>query len=233
MKTTESTRPFVIACLLTVLAAIVLFAPQAYAETYVAGQFGVALPQSLSNGEVTQDGLGGLSVSDQPLKSSAMVGVKLGHYFTKASWLGIETGLSYATPHVKEGSITFTGPGGSATSPILSGLSQRVVTWDMDVIFRYPGYRLQPYIGVGPSLFLASLKGPAAPPGQSSMAIGFNAEVGAQYYLTRQWTLFGEGKYSRARMSYSSNDSDPNADPFGFRATYSVFTFSVGIGYHF
>jgi opacity protein-like surface antigen len=233
MKTTRLARRFVITSLLTVLAPIVLFAPQAYAESYVAGQFGVTLPQSLSNGTVTQDGLGGLDISDQSLKSSAMVGAKLGHYFTKARWLGIETGLSYATPNVKEGSVTFSGPGGSATTPTLSGLSQRVIIWDTDVIFRYPGYRLQPYFGVGPSLFFSSLKGPTAPPGQSSMAIGFNAEVGAQYYLTRQWTLFGEGKYNYARMSYTSNDSDPNADPFGFRATYSAFTLSIGIGYHF
>lgn len=234
IKTTQLARRFVITSLLALLVPIVLLAPQAYAESYVAGQFGVTLPQSLSNGTVTQDGFGGLDVSDQPLKSSAMVGAKLGHYFTRARWLGIETGLSYTTPHVKEGTLTFSGPGAPPqTTGVLSGLSQRVITWDIDVIFRYPGYRLQPYIGIGPSLFFASLKGPTAPPGQSSTAIGFNAEVGAQYYLTRQWTLFGEGKYSRARMSYSSNDSDPNADPFGFRATYSAFTISAGLGYHF
>ena len=233
METTRLARRFVITSLLTLLLPIVLFTPLAYAESYVAGQFGVTFPQSLSNGTVTQDGLGGLDISDQPLKSSAMVGAKLGHYFTKARWLGIETGLSYTTPHVKEGSITFSGPGGSASSPTLSGLSQRLITWDTDVIFRYPGYRLQPYIGIGPSLFFATLKGPDAPPGQSSTAIGFNIEGGARYYITRQWTLFGEGKYSRARMNYSSNHSDPNADPLGFRANYSAFTLSFGISYHF
>jgi opacity protein-like surface antigen len=234
IKTTRLTRRFAITSLLALLMPIVLFAPQAYAESYVAGQFGVTLPQSLSNGEVTQDGFGGLDISsDQPLKSSAMVGAKLGHYFTKARWLGIEAGLSYTTPHIKQGSLTFSGPGGSLTSQSLVGIHQRIITWDMDVIFRYPGYRLQPYIGIGPSFYLAELKGPDAPPGQSATSIGFNAEGGVQYYLTRQWTLFGEGKYNYARMSYSSNDSDPNADPFGFRATYNAFTLSIGIGYHF
>jgi opacity protein-like surface antigen len=233
MKTTRLTRRFVITSLLALLVPIVLIAPQAYAETYVAGQFGVTLPQSLSNGTVTQDGLGGLDISDQPLKSSAMVGAKLGHYFTKARWLGLETGLSYTTPHIKEGSLTFSGPGGSLTFPSLSGIHQRIITWDTDVIFRYPGYRLQPYIGIGPSFYFAELKGPTAPPGQSATSIGFNAEGGIQYSLTRQWTLFGEGKYNYARMNYSSNHSDSNADPFGFRATYSAFTLSIGIGYHF
>lgn len=233
MKTTTMRRRSMMTGLLALLISIVLCTPQAYAETYVAGQFGVTLPQSLGNGTVTQDGFGGLDISDQPLKSSALVGAKLGHYFTKARWMGIETGLSYTTPHVEEGSITFSGPGGSASSPTLSGLSQRIVTWDIDVIFRYPGYRLQPYIGIGPSLFFASLNGPTAPPGQSATSIGFNVEGGLRYYITRRWALFGEGKYNWARMDYSSNHSDPNADPFGFRATYSALGLSLGISYHF
>ena len=61
----------------------------------------------------------------------------------------------------------------------------------------------------------------------------FNAEGGLRYYLTRRWTLFGEGKYNYAFMNYSSNHSDPTADPFGFRATYSAFTLSLGISYSF
>ncbi len=233
MKTNPLTTTFAIISLMTLMVPIVLFSPKAYAETYVAGQFGVTLPQSLSNGKVTQDGFGGLDLSDQGLKSSAMLGGKIGHYFAKARWLGIETGLSYTTPHLKQGSITFSGPGGSSPSPILSGLHHRVVAWDTDVIFRYPGYRLQPYFGIGPSILFARLKDSDGATGQSSKALGFNVEGGLQYYLTRQWTLFGEGKYTRARMNYSSAHSDDTADPFGFRATYSAFTFSIGIGYHF
>lgn len=233
MKTTTMRKRFMMTGLLALLIPIVLFTPQAYGESYVAGQFGVTFPQSLGNGTTTQDGIGGLDISDQSLKSSALVGAKLGHYFTKARWMGIETGLSYTTPHVEEGSITFSGPGGSVTSPTLSGLSQRIITWDIDVIFRYPGYRLQPYLGIGPSLFFASLNGPTAPPGQSATSIGFNVEGGLRYYITRKWALFGEGKYNWARMDYSSNHSDPNADPFGFRATYSALGLSVGISYHF
>ena len=144
MKTTRLAKRFVITSLLALLIPIVLFAPQAYAESYVAGQFGVTLPQSLSNGTATQDGLGGLDISDQPLKSSAMVGAKLGHYFTKARWLGIETGLSYTTPHIEQGSLTFSGPGGSATFPSLSGIHQHIY-----------------YMGHGCNLSLSRLPAPA------------------------------------------------------------------------
>jgi opacity protein-like surface antigen len=233
MRTTRLTRRFVITSLLALLAPIVLFAPQAYAESYVAGEIGLVKPQSLSDGKVTQDGIGGLDLSDQPLKNSLGLGGKFGHYFTRARWIGIETGVSYSTPHIKEGSLRFTGAGGSATLSGLSGVHQRMITWDTDVMFRYPGYRLQPYIAIGPSIYFANLNGPTAPPGQSATSIGFNVEGGLRYYITRKWALFGEGKYNWARMNYSSNHSDPNADPFGFRATYSALTLSLGISYHF
>ena len=206
----------------------------AQAETYVAGKFGVTFPQSLSGGVTTQEGIAGLDMSDQALKTSLNVGAKLGHYFSRIKWLGIETGLSYTTPHIKEGSITFTGPGGSLNSGTLSGVHQQMLIWEVaTLMIRYPGNRLQPYIGIGPALFFGSLKGPSAPPGQSATSIGFNAEAGVRYFLTRHWALFGEGTYNQARLSYSSNDSNPNADPIGFRATYSAFTLNLGVSYHF
>ncbi len=232
-ETTQMARRFVITSLLALLAPIVLFAPQAYAESYVAGQIGFVEPQDLSNGEVTQAPIGGLSISDQPMQNTFSLGGKLGHFFTKARWLGIETGLFYSTPDIKEGSLVFSGPGGSLTSPILASVDQRMITWDNSIIFRYPRYRLQPYIGIGPSVYFASLNGHDAPPGQSATAFGFNTEIGLRYYITRSWALFGEGKYNYARINYSSNDSDPNADPFAFRATYTPLTFSLGVSYHF
>ncbi len=233
MKTTQMTRRFVITSLLTVLAPIVLFAPQAYAESYVSGQLGMTFPQALSSGDVTQHGLGGFSVSEQPLKNSLMLGAKLGHYFSRAKWIGIESGLSFANPHIKEGSITLSNSNGSA-SGTFGGVHQRMIIWDVaTLMFRLPGYRLQPYVGIGPALFLGKLSGPDAPPGQSATMIGLNAELGARYYITRRWALFGEGQYHRARLGYTSNDDDAAADPFGFRATYSALTFSLGASYHF
>ncbi len=220
--------------LLIPLTASLVALPAALAETYVAGQLGMTFPQALSSGDVTQHGIGGLTISDQPLKNSIMLGAKFGHYLSKARWIGFETGLSFANPHIKQGSLTFTGPGGSAPSGTLSGVHQRMVIWDMATLMvRYPGFRLQPYAGIGPSIFFATLKGPSAPPGQSGTAIGLNVQGGARYYLTRRVALFGELQYHRARIGYTSNDDNPAADPFGFRATYSAITTSVGISYHF
>ena len=233
MKTLRMTRPVVLASLMALMVPIVLFAPKAYAESYVAGQMGMTFPQALSNGKVTQDGFSDFSVADQPLKNSLMLGAKLGHYFSKAKWIGVETGISFANPHIKAGNITLSNSNGSA-SGTFGGVHQRMIIWDVaTLMFRYPGYRFQPYVGIGPALYLASLKGPDAPPGQSATSIGMNAELGVRYYITRSWALFGEGQYHRARLGYISNDSNDAADPFGFRATYSALTVSLGVSYHF
>ena len=232
MNTAQSTRRFVTTSLLTILVPIVLFGPQAYAETYVAGQFGVTLPQSLNNVELTQDGFGGLSSSDLSLKSSLMGGIKLGHFFSRARWLGIETELFYTTPHIKDQSAIISGPGGSQTIGPFSGEYNKILTWaPINLVLRYDKTRLQPYIAVGPGIFFASRKDDAGGT-QSGTAIGLNSQVGVRYYITRSWTFFGEGKYNLARIGYTSNDSDPNA-ALGYRATYSAFIFSFGIGYHF
>src|SRR5574341_125064 len=234
MKIARIGAVLLVSAFLPLFAHSILLTSTAQAESYLAAQFGYAFPQSLSNGKVTQDGLGGLDVSDQPLKRSPMFGAKLGHYFSRARWLGVETEVTYSNPHIKQGSLTFSGPGGQATSPVLAGVTQRMIMWaPVTLLLRYPGYRLQPYVGVGPAVFFASLKGPAAPPGQSGTAIGLNAEAGVRYFITRHWSLSSEGKYNLARIGYTSNDSNPQADPFGFRATYSVFTVSLAIGYHF
>lgn len=234
MKIARIGTVLLVSSLLSIYTQNMLVTPTAQAESYVAAEVGYAFPQSLMNGKVTQDQIGGLDISDQPLKNSPLFGVKLGHYFSRARWIGIETEVTYSNPHVKQGSLTFSGPGGQATSPELAGLTQRMITWaPLTLLVRYPGQRIQPYLGVGPAVFFARLQGPTAPPGQSGTAIGLNAEGGVRYLITRHWTLFGEGKYNRARIGYTSNDSDPNADPFGFRATYSVFIVTFGIGYNF
>ncbi len=216
---------------LTLVGAAV-FPDSAASESYIAGQFGVTLASGLTNGNLTSHGLGGLQISNQDLKNSLMGGIKLGHYFTKARWLGIETELFYTTPHIKQSPLTFSGPGGSASGEFL-GLHHRMLMWaPANIVIRYPKYRLQPYAAVGPGLFFGRVKDPESGLAQSGTAIGLNTQVGLKYFVTRQWVIFTEWKYNLARIGYTSHDDDPAA-PIGFRATYSVHHVAFGIGYHF
>ena len=165
MKTARLTRRFVIASLLALLLPIVLFAPQAYAETYVAGQFGVTLP-SIGSGLTDSDLTGvfppGSTISDQSLKTSVLYGAKLGHYFQALPWLGIEAEVFNTTPHIKQQDITFSVPPLPDQPINLPGVNFRVLTLaPLNLTLRYHKTRLQPYIAVGPGIFFARIKDPS------------------------------------------------------------------------
>jgi opacity protein-like surface antigen len=260
MKTTGWARRFVITILLTLMVPIVLFAPQAYAESYVAGQFGATFPiDGLSNGDLTTTSvplptgtlnIPSATVSDQSLKTSFMFGGKIGHYFSRARWFGLEAEVFYSTPHIKQQDITFrtdtpgtfTPSGGGPIIPIppgtpltvtgVPGVDFHVLTIaPLNLMFRYPGNRLQPYIGIGPGIFIARLKDPSVTQGedsQSSTKLGLNALIGVRYFLTRHVSAFAEGKYNYVRFNFAEN---PNF--FGFNATYTPINVAFGVSYHF
>jgi opacity protein-like surface antigen len=214
-----------------------------YAETYIGGQFGIALPEiggGLSSIDTTTQFLPGTTHSDLELANSVMLGAKLGHYFKSAPWFGLEAEVFYTTPHIEQQVHEFQNPSvpGPSPSATLQGAHFRVLTVaPFNLMFRYRKTRLQPYIGVGPGIFFAQIKGEGAAPGTPASTsdngrFGLNAKVGVEYYITRHFTAFGEWKYNYARFNFEEN---PNLFPFpyGFNATYSMHLVSFGIGYHF
>ncbi|MEP6960125.1 MAG: outer membrane beta-barrel protein [Nitrospirota bacterium] len=262
MKTRRLAGHFAIVSLLTFLAPIVLCTSQAYAESYVGGQLGLTFTgNGLSNGDLTSTSApfsgtpsgtvnfpGGTTIDDQSLKNSLMLGAKIGHYFSRARWLGLEAEMFYTSPHIKQQNITlrsdtpftFTPSGGGPSTSLgneltsvgIQGANFHVLTIaPLNFVVRYPGNRLQPYIGVGPGIFIASIKDSSITQGdnsQSSTKLGLNSFIGVRYYITRHVSTFAEGKYNYVRFNFSEN---PNF--FGFDATYSPISVAVGINYHF
>lgn len=207
----------------------VLFVPNAYGETYIGGQFGVTLPQSLAAGQVTTPGLPTqLDVGKQDLHNSLMVGLRVGHYFAQARWFGVEAEMFYTTPNIKQQSVTFTTSLGSTSVPLL-GATQQIMGFAPNLVFRYPKTRLQPYVAIGPGIFFARIKDSQSGDSQSSNGrIGLNTQVGARYYITRNWAAFAEWKYNYVKLDYSDE-----TNLFGFKTTYQANMFAFGISYHF
>jgi len=214
-----------------------------YAETYIAGQFGVTLPSvlptsfdnGLTNGDLTGIYVPGSTVSDQSLQKSILYGAKIGHYFRAVPWFGIEAEVYNTTPHIKQQVVTFNGPSGPVGQAELPGLNFRVLTVaPFNLVLRYHKSKLQPYIGAGPGIFFARIHDPSLTSGnsQSSVGIGINALVGLRYYFTRHVSLFGEGKFNYTRFSF--DETPPGAfNLFGFDADYKIFHASFGLSVHF
>jgi hypothetical protein len=77
------------------------------AELYAGGMAGAVIPQSLEN---VRDGHAA-RYSDLAMKPTIAVGAKLGYFFPKASWLGIQTEAFIGFPQYKQQAVSGTGPG--------------------------------------------------------------------------------------------------------------------------
>lgn len=228
--------------LLAAMTASTLVPAAAHAEWYVAGQIGVTLPSlggGLSHIDVGTPFLPGTTHSDLDLQNSVLYGGKIGYYFRSARWFGLETEVFSTNPHIKQQTHTFNNPSAPlAPSATLQGAHFGVTMWaPINVILRYPKSRLQPYIGFGPGIFFARIKGEGlgaeSPTSTSSNGrIGLNAKAGVEYYFTRRFSAFGEWKYNYVRLSFPEN-SDLFPFPYAFKATYSAHNLAFGLAYHF
>ena len=246
----------------TVAFALILGPLTAHAESYVAGEFGVTLPsitKGLTNQELTSTSVSGpggtinfpsgTEVSNQSLKTSFLFGGKIGHFFSRYKWLGIEAEIFQTTPHIKQQPVTLTSPspptftpaGGGApvslptnqfsTAGDFQGAHFRVLTLaPLNFVFRYPGNRLQPYVAIGPGVFFGRISTAVTtgPDSQSSTTVGLNTQVGLRYHLTRHVSMFGEWKYNYARFNFKENENF-----FGVKSTYSMNHLAFGLAYHF
>lgn len=228
--------------LISVLIALIA-TTNAYPEAYIGGQLGATLMgDKLTKVELTEFSPAA-SLSDRELAKSALAGLKIGYYFPRAQWFGIETEFYQTNPHFKQQATTLTiqsgttlrdfGPVTPGSYPgTLVGDYFRVRTWvPINFMFRYHKTRLQPYIGFGPGIFMARIK--TTETGfegtQDTTSFGFNAKAGLDYFITRHLSVFGEWKHNRTSFRFDPN----NNGAFGFNANYNPHFVAVGLNYHF
>ncbi len=140
------------------------------------------------------------------MKESLAYGVKLGHYFDRWPWLGVEAELLTATPHVMAGTIAIDTKSQSIGTfrEAQSGVHLRMTTGTVSLVVRYPGLRWQPYVGIGPAVFWARANGTGlscdhrcqGPEVETtSITPGWTSQLGLRYLLTPPLGLFDEWKY--------------------------------------
>ena len=223
-------------CAVAALAAVGIPSENLRAETYLGAQAGVVLGPKFTDVEGT-GASSGLKSGDLTLKDSWMYGLKIGRFFESVPWLGIEADLYHSNPHLEQQNVSrfFGIPGviGVTATTNSAGAHTSMMTAAANVILRYPGKRIQPYIGGGAGLSHARLTGVTVPidtsgnvarKNDSDTTLQFNALVGMRFFLTRHVALFGEYKYTRASFNF---------DDIQIKAEYSAHIFATGLSYHF
>jgi opacity protein-like surface antigen len=153
-----------------------------------------------------------------------MYGAKLGYYFDSLKWLGLETEVFNATPHIKQQNWTING----LNLGTLPGINNRVLTWaPVNIVIRYQAGAFEPYAGVGLGIFFSHMS--AAGFSSSSTDVGLNTQLGLRYRVTQGLSLFGEWKFNHASISHN------NLAGTGLNASadYNAHNLAFGVGYHF
>ncbi len=203
--------------------AVFVLKSQVHAEMYVAGQVGYTIPYDLTNPEWSMGGAS-LRGNDLSLHDSVMYGAKLGYYFDSLKWLGVETEVFNATPHLKQQEWVVSG----VSLGTIPGVNLRVLTWaPVNIVVRYQMGSLEPYAGVGLGVFFTRLSADSF--SSSSTDVGLNTQLGLRYRITPNVAVFGEWKFNHADISHTNLQGtglDVSAD-------YNVHHLVFGVGYHF
>ena len=167
---------------------------------------------------------GTLGGNDLSLHNSLMYGAKLGYYFDSLNWLGVETEVFNATPHVKQQNLTI-GGFDFGTAP---GLNLRVLTWlPVNIVVRHQMGAFEPYAGVGLGVFFSRLSD--GTDSSSSTDVRLNAQLGLRYRVTTNLALFGEWKFNHANISHN----DLAGTGLNVSADYNAHNLVFCVGYHF
>jgi opacity protein-like surface antigen len=220
----------------SVLAAIgLLVAPPAWAEVYIAGMAGGVFPKPLSDVEEKQipqpTTPGGTKATDLSLSRSIMAGAKVGYFFERAQWFGIEGEVYRHSPNVKQQNVTEVFPNGAPpTTTERPGSNLIVTNVNLNFVARAQLGNLEPYAGVGLGAFLQqwnmrNRENNYFPLSISSGRTGFVAEAGLRYRFLQHLAVFTEYKFNHARVHFDS--------PANVQATYDAHFLVFGLGYHF
>jgi opacity protein-like surface antigen len=220
----SSARPWITSGLLLVWSVTVsdILTPTAQAEWYIGGYGGIANPGAFSNVTASGSTLGGgvseVRLNDLELKSTLVGGAKVGYFFDKAPWLGLETDVYTLKPTVKGQTVLGGTSSGRVFADYIGPIPLQLTTLAVDIIIRSPSISevFQPYGGMGYGLFFAT----SSQDGISNTQIspGFNLIAGARYALSPRWAFFGEFKFNRATIRFSDirGNYDSQLFVFGF-----------------
>ncbi|MEJ2430041.1 MAG: outer membrane beta-barrel protein [Deltaproteobacteria bacterium] len=148
-------------------------------------------------------------------------GGRAGGWAPELSWIGMALDFSYFKMKAE-------------------GIDTKVFPLSLLLMLRYPGHRLQPYMGVGPGLFLSDAKIDMELSGQdktfsdTAVDIGLDTRAGLAWRLFKSFAVFGE-----YRFTYFEGNYDDKVSSGGTKIEVKVDTknyvhhFLIGVSYRF
>jgi opacity protein-like surface antigen len=190
-----------------------------------------------------------ITVSDIRYDDSAIVGARAGHWFESLTFLGVGLDVAHffgpdLSPHTRR--FTSCGPTGCQTGaqPIRKA-DINITSFGFDLWLRlpllkspaFPKGRLQPYIAVGPALFLTHFDVGAnfTPAGQSDTDLAVGAKVGGglAWQLHKNVALFTEYRFTHFRGNFAFQNSTAPAGRTTVSSDFTTHSILGGVSFRF
>src|SRR5882724_1974478 len=203
--------------LLSVVLTVLVLAPAASAEWFADAYLGPAVTSSSTLtfktfGQEQQQSLNG--------RSSPLFGLRFGRWLEDFDlpWLGVAADVSYFRPATDV-----------QTVPLSLLLMARYGFLKDD---EFPGGRLQPYVGVGPGLFISNADGAVGfqKVDDTSTDIGVDVRAGLAFRIDANWAAFTEYRFTHVSPSW-------RVEVFGGKTdadtTFNTHHILLGVSYRF
>ena len=203
----------------------------AVAEWYVGGAVGVAMPQDVDDLSASSGGYS-LGISEFSPDTSFTGGVKVGYFFEKTPYLGVEINWSISEPDVDKETVVATITGtptgayagqtsgdflGSVDVDSLSSFSFLAMLRVTDEEAIASGTSIQPYLGLGFTVSTLDVDSVTAHStagaligtgtGDSATDVGFALTGGLNYLIANNIKIYSEYKFESVDYEYNSIDS--------------------------
>lgn len=189
-----------------------------FADLYLGG----AVPE---DGNVNGEGSPfGVSINDSAkadYDNTYVVGGRAGFWSPSTRWLGLALDVSYFELEA-------------------DGTETKVLPVSALVMLRYPGNRLQPYIGIGAGVFFTDTKVDIQLSGENktfsdtAVDFGLDTRAGLAWRLFRCFAIFGEYRFTYYEADYSDKiDSGGTESDVNIEIDNKVHYFLLGFSYRF
>ena len=160
-----------------------------------------------------------IRLKDVDFDTSASFGGRLGHWFESAPYLGFALDVSHFRPQIGRQTVTDCVTGIPCFSFSLAHMNLAVTGISFDALLRwplltskeFPKGQLQPYLTIGPTIFVARIKDSSNlfPPNDSDTdtSVGVKAGAGMAWQFHRNVALFGEYRFTHFRPEFTLRDA--------------------------
>jgi len=192
-----------------------------------------------------------LTARDLRFDSSVTGGGRFGYWFEALPWLGLGLDIAYFAPNASSQNVD--------TNVKLGGVSTNVgaVAFDkvkvdvtdvsFDLMLRWPGLvaspqfpkgRLQPYLTVGPAIFLATAKdstnfGPPNNQSSHDTSVGVKAGFGTTWMLTPHIGIIGEYRFTHFSPKFEFDTDVPGFSKTKVETDVNTHHVLVGVTFRF